>query len=269
MKRHRIFFFSFSVFLFSLTAGAIFCSGAPRAADLLKRRGFAWKTAQTEHLRLHFESGTLAEKRIEELKTWQEIAFGRNLRLLGGQNYPFQTDVFVVESRGRMKDLIDEEINGVAYGDTNVVCFVYGEKINASGSHELMHVMAANIWGKRPRSWINEGLAVYSDDRWWGFGLHDLSKYLWQEKKLIPLEKLIENFSAHPDLITYPQIGSFVKFLYEEYGVAKVKELWSSGKEKDFARVVGKDLKTLENEWHERLKQADSAKVKYDLPAQK
>jgi hypothetical protein len=256
---------SFSLILAFLSIAASFCFASPSADELLKRKGFIWKSAATEHFRLHFEPNALAETRIEDLKRWQEKAFASNLQLLNLGDYSFQTDIFIVASRERMKQLIGNETNGVAFPSTKVICFIFNEKINASGSHELMHVMAIRAWGGKPKTWINEGFATYSDDIWYGYKLHDLNKYLLQEKKLIPLEKLIENFRGYADMVTYPQAGSFVKYLYEQYGVEKVKDLWKSGAVKDVKRVLGKDVATLEKEWHSKLMKADASKVKYEL----
>jgi hypothetical protein len=269
IKKFCKFLFSFSLIFISLTLAASYCFASPSAGELLQRKGFVWKAAFTAHLRLHFEPSTFAETRIEDLKRWQEKAYIRNLQLLKVSNYSSQTDIFIVASRERMKQLIGDETNGVAFPNTKVVCFIFNEKIKAAGSHELMHVMAGNAWGVKFKSWINEGLATYADDNWNGYKLHDLNKYLLQEKKLIPLEKLIEDFSDYSAMITYPQAGSFVKYLYEQYGVEKVKDLWNSGTVKDLKRVLGKDIATLEKEWHSKLMEADATKVKYDFSPKK
>lgn len=222
----RKFLICFASLGFVLGVCVVSVSAVPTSRDLLKRKGFVWTSASTEHLRLYFEPGTFAERQIEYLKTRQEKAYARNLKLLDAGSYPHQTDIFIVDSRERMKALIGDETNGVAYPTTKVACFVYSEKADASGSHELMHVMAGNAWGTKFKPWINEGLAGYADDIWHGHKLHDLSKYFLKEQKLISLEDLVENFRAQPHMLSYPQAASFVKYLYETYGVAKVRELW-------------------------------------------
>ncbi len=132
-----------------------------------------------------------------------------------------------------------------------------------------MHVMAGNAWKGKPKFWINEGFAVYSDEMWYGFPLHDLNKYLLLEKKLIPLGELIENFRYYSDMVSYPQAGSFVKYLYEQYGVDKIKDLWKSGAAKNFKRVLGKDIAALEKDWHGKLMEADATKIKYNFSLNK
>jgi hypothetical protein len=162
-----------------------------------------------------------------------------------------------------MEQLIGSQTNGVGFPSTRVLCFVFGEKINASGSHELMHVMAGNTWGTKPKTWLSEGFATFSDDRWHGYGLHDLGKFLLHDKKLVPLEKLIDNFREHSDMVSYPQSGSLVKFIYEQYGAEKVKLLWKNGSAKDISRVLGIDVELLEKDWHRKLIAADASYVKY------
>lgn len=251
--------------VFAAALGVMNSLAAPTTDELLKRRGFVWRSASTENLRLYFEPGSFAEVRIEHLKARQQDAFARNLKLLAIDTYPHRTDIFVVESRERMKELIGEATNGVAYAGTRVVCFVFSKKTNASGAHELMHVMAGNVWGSKVRPWINEGFAGYADDIWYGYKLHDLGKYLLNNRKLIALDELMEDFRDQPDMLSYPQAASFVKFLYEQYGVAKVREIWKDGSPKSVRRILGVDVATLEKAWHERLRKADATNVRYDL----
>jgi hypothetical protein len=263
-KPHNFLFSLFFVFTLVMIS-ASFCLASPSAEELLKRKGFVWKSAASEHFRFHFEPVAGTENRIENLRRSQEEAYVKNLRLLKINVYPYQTDIFVVASRERMKLLTGDETNGAAYPDTKVVCFILNEKLYGWGSHELMHVMAGNVWGKKFKPWINEGFATYSDDIWYGCKLHDLNKYLWQRKKLIPLEKLIEDFLDYSDMAAYPQAGSFVKYLYEQYGADKVRELWKGAAVKDLKRVLGKDVGTLEKEWHSELMKAEATNVKYEF----
>lgn len=188
----------------------------------------------------------------------------RVLKLLGVQDYPHQIHVFLVDSRSRMKSLVGRETNGMASPKIDAVFYVFKNRLENVGSHEFCHVIADNLWGKREH-WVSEGLAVYSDDKWHGNDLHDLSKHLLLNGKLIPLENLIKNFRKHTDLITYPEAGSFVKFLYEKYGLSKLKEIWKRGAA-GIPQTFGKSLTNLEKEWRKVLEQADTSKVEYIGP---
>jgi hypothetical protein len=233
----------------------------PSVKELVDRKGFTWKSEDTANFRFYFEPSTFGEKHIDRLKENAEQSRKRVLTLLGEQIYRDRVTLFVLDSRRRMKALIGKETNGLALPQRNAVLYVFNEKIDASGAHELCHVLAKNLWGKAD-DWINEGLAVYSDGVWQQYQLHDLAKYLWLKTKLIPLEEILEHFEKYPDFITYPEMGSFVKFLYEKYGMENVREIWK----KDAAaipRITGRSLNELEKDWFEVLGKADASKVTY------
>ena len=65
-------------------------------------------------------------------------------------------------------------------------------------------------------------------------------------------------------MITYPESGSFVKFLYETYGREKIKMLWKQG-HKYTKQIYGKELYQLEKEWHQMLIEYDISDVKYSF----
>ena len=181
----------------------------------------------------------------------REQARTRVLALLGERDYSARVTVFIVPSRARMKALIDKEVNGQAIPNRNVVLYVINDSIDASGAHELCHVIAKASWGDAD-DWINEGLAVYADDRWQQRPLHAVASYLLEQRQLVPLADLLRRFNQYPDLVTYPEAGSFVKFLYETYGLGTVKQIWSGGAAA-IPHITGKSIDALERDWHDRI----------------
>src|SRR5258706_6693907 len=169
---------------------------------------------------------------------------------------------FIDDSRARMKELTGTETNGLA-SDT-VSLMVYSDTINAVGAHELCHVMARWLWGADHGSWGNEGLAVYSDDQWLGLRLHSVARGLLDRGKLVPIAKLVSRGwnKNHPEPITYPELGSFIKFVYEKYGRDSVKALWQRGAGAAQA-VFGKPLSELEVEWRVEVTTHEPKSVDY------
>jgi hypothetical protein len=168
--------------------------------------------------------------------------------------------VFLVNSHDRMKDLINYEGNSIAFVSTNVTCHIYSDSIDAFNAHEFMHIVSINSWGESG-SWIKEGLAVYADDHWHGYPLHAFCKHLLEQGKLIPLGNVIESFRTHADGISYPEAGSFVKYLYEVYGSTKFKEIWKQGGS-EIPHITGKSLSELELEWIRVIQRADASRVR-------
>jgi|GEM_PF-919483 len=228
------------------------------AAELLNRKGFDWRTAQTGHVFVYFEPGTHAEKMLEKLKRVNEAAYDSNLRLLDCDAYPEKLHTFAVDSREKMKRLIHYETNGKAFPRHHTACFVVSESIWAATAHELFHVMHHQLWGQagfKKWHWLSEGMAVNADEKWQGQDPHGFCGQLHEKGELIPLSQLCDRFGSASPMITYPQAGSFVRFLYEEYGVAKLRELWQQGHQA-MRGVFSQDLSQLEKAWLARIARA-------------
>jgi hypothetical protein len=75
-------------------------------------------------------------------------------------------------------------------------------------------------------------------------------------KQWIPLKKLVspewESSSYSPDDY-YPELGGFVEYLYETYGVARLERLWKEGS-KNISNVYQKSLNKLEKDYKSDLK---------------
>jgi len=225
--------------------------GAPTAEALRNRRGFLWDSTETGHFRFYFESAFLTSDRRSATERRAEESGARVLALLGDVHDTDHVSVFVLSSREKMKVLTGKEVNGLALPAQRVVLYVINDTVDASGAHELCHVFAKASWGNAA-DWINEGLAVYADDAWQGHALHAAASYLLEQRKLVPIVELLNRFDKQDELVAYPEAGSFVKFLYETYGAAVVKQTWSGGAAA-LQRVTGKRLDALEREWHARI----------------
>lgn len=95
-------------------------------------------------------------------------------------------------------------------------------------NHEVVHVLVNNLVGEAP-ALFSEGVAVaHQADpvggdgtaRWSGTPLHDLARGFLEEGALPALDDVVTStaFRKHPDAITYPSAGSFVRFLVDERG---------------------------------------------------
>jgi hypothetical protein len=226
-------------------------------------KGFSWATRRSAHFDFYVEIGTFAERDFDKIVARMEQSRTGLERLLGAPAGK-RTAVFVVASRERMKALIGLEVNGYAIGGLSAM--VYSETIKAIGAHETCHILARSLWGGSHGVWINEGLAVYSDDQWRGLPLHSIAKWLLDRDKLAPLKALVPDGwgRKYSDMITYPELGSFVKFVYENYGLQAVKTLWQRGAGGAEA-ALGKSLSQAEMEWRSELAKVDASSLQYAL----
>jgi hypothetical protein len=242
----------------------------------LDHAGFKWKFKQTKHFRLYFEDGPEASKRPGALKRFAAALFGgekktgdseawdhygalernveedrsRVLGLIGETAYEPTISAFFLKSGAQMKQLVGVEVDGRSRPVQHAVfSVVTHDRLHLT--HELCHEIASNLWGAA-EPWIEEGLATYADE---GANIYFDSWRLLDSGNLLPLDKLVDpewKSSMYSPDVTYPELGAFLKFLRDNYGVDKVKQVWQGGSQA-IPQVFGKKLSELEKDWHAAL----------------
>ena len=236
----------------------------PSSSELVARRGFDWRTDSTAQFAFYYEAHSPAEQRLDQIKRDAEASLAHILELLDVQSYDRPLHLFLVSSRERMRQLVGRETNGTAFFRTGVLAFIISEDQTLSARHELLHVVAMNLWGV-PEPWLNEGLAVYASGRWHGYELHALAHHLDDQAHLIPLDELVDRFRRHDDLIAYPEAGSLVKHVYERHGLETVRTLWARGVSA-MMEATGGSLAALEAEWLTVVRAVDGGGIEYPVP---
>ena len=246
--------------------------GTPTAKSLKNKKGFTWISKSSANFNYYFEPGTPAERDFDKIASRMEKSRAGVEKLLGG-SFGEKTESFLVDSRARMKQLVGEEGNGFAFGSNNpdtsklefVTAMVYSDTIKAIGGHETCHALAHVLWGKPHGLWMDEGLAVYADDQWNGSPLHVVAKMLLNKGELLPIADLLDDHwpKKYSDLVTYPELGSFVKFLYEKYGLDPMKNLWQHGA-KDAESIFGKNISALDSEWRAELAKVNLKSISHN-----
>ncbi len=147
---------------------------------------------------------------------------------------------------------------------------------NPSDLHEAVHLLFQQLG--RHVGLMDEGVAVYFGqeipaDGWRGRSCDSWAKEFLGGGKLPKLESIAtpREFFTPPDpsdsdsflAINYPVAGSFVRFLYNTYGMKKLKRIFSCIDNQCsadrisilFNECYSKDLSELESEWRHHLEQ--------------
>ena len=133
-------------------------------------------------------------------------------------------------------------------------------------NHEPVHVYSARFGS--PVALFNEGLAVaFQVDpvagdfvpRWSGTPIHDLARQFRQQNRLIPLGALLatDDFRKADSNLTYPEAGSFIRYMLDVYGLEAIKRLFQRGNPADsadavrqqFFAVYGRSIADVERDW--------------------
>ncbi|MFO8055772.1 MAG: peptidase MA family metallohydrolase [bacterium] len=230
-----------------------------------------WSVYETEHFRVYYKPGseTLLKNiaprlepelsRISELleasppgpiklviapdpRSFIEMQGGDISPWVSGRAYPSQSTIMVRPLRGR--EIRHSSINGVI-------------------SHEIAHIVLHHKQGKHsPPKWVDEGVAVFmGSEPFWSRSERLMPIAL--TGKYIPFHSLRHSFPRGPDgaSTAYAQSGSFVNFLYNEYGAESFLEFLerlSAGEDHDQALQASFQLplSRLEDKWLSEVKKS-------------
>ena len=193
-----------------------------------------WKTVNNgENLRLHSYEGS--QSFINSLSEAAAAGLQFN-EIQSGLKAEAPIDLYIFASTDDLKDAILYEpswTGGQAFPDQDIVIIGISENELEWGKdaivHELTHVLVGHLTfsclGDVP-TWLNEGLAVYSEGELDGQSQNQLEDAI-REDTLLNVRSLSGGFSEVPDkaYLSYSQSYSLVKFLIEEYGQDRMTAL--------------------------------------------
>ncbi|MDR1876032.1 MAG: hypothetical protein LBQ84_00250 [Flavobacteriaceae bacterium] len=221
----------------------------------LKKEQFTWKSFQTSEFIFYYLPGSKAEKNLAlvEQKIARGITKAKEITKITTLKIPLY--YFIVDDRKEFNTLTKLNHSAVSYSRSNTIIESYALLGEA---HEVVHLITHQNWGNS-RTWVMEGIAVYSDDSWNGKSLEKTCFELWQNKELIPLEKLLKNtkFSHFNSQISYPQSGLLVKYLIQTYGWDRFLKFW---KKPDSEKIYALTIPELEGNWLEYVKKYNTPK---------
>ncbi|WP_432708204.1 peptidase MA family metallohydrolase [Pedobacter sp.] len=237
--------------------------GQKSLIKLLENKQFHWtKDSSSKQVIIYYQPDSWTSRRVDSVRQKILLSIDEVKKFVGIAEYKPRIHYFIVENRIQMKSLVGYQTNGSAIAKYNIITGVISSNTKILFSnHELFHVIAMNCWGT-PSAWINEGMAVYSDNKWHGYDLYQLTKYLLDNNRYVSLNILIRKFRKCDDLLAYPLMGSFIKYLDDTYGRSTLLEIWK-GNSKSLQRITGKDISELEQAWLAKVKTVSYMDIKY------
>lgn len=191
-------------------------------------------------------------------------AMDRSKQMLRIDSLNFKFSYVFVNSSNSMKLIANKyEGQGIAFVESKVVIEQAQVKSNGYGAHELFHLIIYQYTGVLPKDgFSSEGFAVFSDDKWWGYNIHSVANYIVNNKQIRILD-VIQDFRRN-EIVSYPISGSFIKFIYEKYGLETVLYCYKHGII-NIEQVIHKKIDELEKEWRNEIKEWDYSKIDYPL----
>ncbi len=220
-----------------------------------KKKDFSWKSFQSPEFILYYQPNSLTEKNLTLAESRIKKGIDNAKKFTKIDSIKIPVYYFVVDNKQEFAQLTKSNHTGLSFAKSNTIIesyFLLGE------SHEVVHLISYQNWGNS-RTWIMEGIAVYSDQKWAGKELDKLCFELDQNDKLIPINDLLKNrkFSYFDSQIKYPQSGSLIKYLITTYGWDKFFQFW---KKTRLQKIYNISPYELENNWLNHIKNIHSLK---------
>lgn len=229
----------------------------PSPESLDRHRDFRWVRDTTPHFLVRAEAESSTAARVDSIGIGFEAALRHVLESLelGEETEPIHA--FAVASPQRVRALLGREVSGRAFFGTRVFAFAVAGDWRATARHELTHVVLRGRWPGEPEQWLNEGVATYVGDHFYGRNVHRLVRErLVAGGRVLRLRDLVRDFSRHPDEVSYLQSASVAKYLRERFGVAALRAVWAGGIAA-LPGATGQDLDAFERGWREVVEQAE------------
>lgn len=224
------------------------------AASALANQRFEWQRRDTTGFRVYFAAGTYAARHQDSLLARLPSALDHARGILGTQSPDGPLDLFFVESRDDMAELIGGRATGFAHRAARAVFLVTNPAWRAFERHEVMHVVAWHAWGPPAagNDWLEEGLAQAADGRCDDYSNEIALRGLVRRHGWVPFDAVLRDFRQQPDLRAYLQAAAFVDYLLRTHGVQALATIWRQGSSADTV-LAGRSLLAIEADWRSHV----------------
>ena len=224
------------------------------AKSILSRAEYTWVHRTPPGFRVYFVPGSYAAKHQDSLLARLPDALQHARQITEAPKLAGPIDLFFIEDRAQMKELVGAPVAGVAEGPSRTVILVTNAESRAFDRNEIMHVVAEQAWGKPAQGteWLQDGLAQYAQGRCGNYRNADVLLDLTRDMGWLPHEDVFTRFTALSDLRAYLHAAAFVQYLHQRYGASVLRELWTTGAGPD-SRVGGDPLSLVARVWKASL----------------
>lgn len=234
----------------------IFRAPSSYVSRFLKNDSLNFDSINHHSFRLYFKRGSFSEKNIPHLKNELTVAYKRVFEVLDTTDYKYGTYILLVDSEEEMEELMGYHIKGGAAKGHDLLFIVNSDSVRPQFKHEFFHLASYETWGLTESRLLDEGAATYADNEcYYPNPMYTINAHFDRKNQLFPISDLVNDFdntASQNDIIAYLQSAGYFQFLYETYGVIKMKELWTKGFN-SFDSIYPVSLEELDTQFRELL----------------
>lgn len=177
--------------------------------------GARWTFVEQSGVRLHYLTGTAAERDLEAITAEVTTAYADVSARFGFGAEGDLLDIY----------LLDRVIGQGGYASWDWVAITYTDRqyspvnLGMVLRHELTHRLDAALGCHVAPSVVREGLAVYvSGGHYWPGSLAEDAAALRVSTHYIPLSQLADDFYTHQHEVSYQEAGAFISYIVDHFG---------------------------------------------------
>ncbi len=173
----------------------------------------SWAITQTTGFRVHYITGTLAERDLDYILTEAQLAYSSITQFFG--EYSKTVDIYI----------LDRVVGQGGYASSDWVAISYPDRtyspidIGSLLRHELTHRLDAAIDCDHAPALLREGLAVFlAGGHYREEPLISKASVVLANGYMIPISNLLSDFYVYQHEVAYLEAAAFVAYIEEEYG---------------------------------------------------
>jgi len=213
-----------------------------------------WNRNESNHF-IYYSSKKVDSDLVKPIVENQEINLNHIAEIMGINNIDTLPKINLWLFNSDNEKYLKTQVKSNAHALTEYWS-VYYNMDNATGAHEIGHLMSQHFWGylksKKYDFLMQEGFAFYIDEtRFFKFDFYKKAKGILRNEKYRISTIVKENNNADYENKALV-CGAFIKFLITSYGVENFARLWKSIEENEnvFQTIYLKDFVCLETDFY-------------------
>lgn len=232
---------------------------------MTKNKSLTMESVSSRHFKIFFTKHSVAEIEIGTITSKLEAGYKKIIRELKIDDKFPKIRFYLYPTRIEKVKHTGEKANANTDRKNFKIFALYNKDIKPVSPHEVVHILTNSIG--HPNYVLNEGLAESFSETWKikiGKKLVELDHDDWvrkfiADKKFIPIFRLFDDskFWDYDPVVSYPECGSFVKYLRKNYSLEQLTSLVRDLHYDDaitknleiFKSIIGKSLIEVEKLW--------------------